>query len=181
MADFQIALNELLNFEGAYSNNSDDAGGLTVFGIARKYNPNWLGWHLIDSLRVSYPNLVELNAALKADAQVQLAVSQFYRTKYWNFDKVPSQLVANKMFEMEVNFGTGTAVRILQQGLIRLGHSISIDGSLGPSTLALLTNTNEPELMHALRAYAALYRVHRVLAQPSQAEFIEGWLWRDTA
>jgi len=181
MADFQVALKELLSIEGGYANNSSDAGGETVFGIARKFNPTWLGWSLVEAVKAQHQNLVDLNAALLADTQVQLALTSFYKSKFWNFDKVASQLVANKMFEMEVNFGTGTAVKILQQGLVRLGHSLTIDGSLGSSTLALLTNENEPDTLHALRAYSALYRVHRVLAEPNQMEFIEGWLWRDTA
>jgi lysozyme family protein len=179
MADFTIALNELLSYEGGYSNNAADAGGETVYGIARKWQPNWPGWVLVDSLKTQRPNLVDLNAALKADSQVQLAVQQFYRQKFWNFDKVPSQLVANKMFEMEINFGPGSAVRILQQGLVRLGHAIALDGSLGPATLALLQTQNEPDTLHALRTYSVLYRMHRVLAQPDQIQFLEGWVWRD--
>jgi lysozyme family protein len=181
MADFNIALQELLDYEGGYSNNAHDAGGETVFGIARRWQPSWLGWQIVDQLKTLHTNLVDLNAALKADPQITLAVQAFYRSKFWNFDKVPSQLVANKMLEMEINFGPGSAVKILQQGLVRLGHSITLDGSLGPQTLNLLQTEKEPDLLHALRAYSALYRVHRIQAQPDQIEFIEGWLWRDTA
>lgn len=180
MANFDVALADLLAFEGGYSNNAADAGGETYAGIARNFNPNWLGWMLIDGLRPQHPNLVDFNHALSANADVQLAVGQFYRQKFWNFDSIPSQAVANKMLEMEVNFGPGTAVHILQQGLVRLGHSISVDGSLGPATLTILQNENEPNLLHALRAYSALYRVHRVMAHPDQIQFIDGWLWRDT-
>lgn len=181
MADFKIALTELLSFEGGYSNNPADSGGETAFGISRHYQPNWLGWPLVDEQKKLHSNLVSLNAALSGSQEVMLAVSQFYKQLYWNFDSIPSQAVANKMFEMEINFGTGSAVRILQQGLVRLGHSLSIDGSLGPATLNLLQTTKEPDLLHSLRAYSALYRVHKILAHPDQIQFADGWIWRDTA
>jgi lysozyme family protein len=181
MADFDIALTALLAYEGGYSNNPADAGGETVCGISRHFNPNWLGWALVDHHKMLTSNLVTLNTAILADSQLTDAVALFYRQKYWNFDKITSQLIANKMLDMEVNFGQGTAVRIIQQGLNHLGHSVTLDGNLGPATLALVTNAKEPDLLHAMRAYSALYRVNRVQAHPEQMEFIEGWLWRDTA
>jgi lysozyme family protein len=81
---------------------------------------------------------------------------------------------------MEVNFGKGSAVKILQQGLIRLGHSLALDGSLGPGTYAAMADAKEPDLLHVLRAYSALHRVHVILAHPDNIQFAEGWLFRDT-
>jgi lysozyme family protein len=62
-----------------------------------------------------------------------------------------------------------------------LGVSIAIDGSLGATTIHAIANTKEPDLLHALRAYSVLYRFHRVQAAPDQAQFLEGWVFRDTA
>jgi lysozyme family protein len=181
MADFTIALALLLTDEGGYSNTAADSGGETVYGISRHYNPMWLGWQFVDAHKARTTNLKELNAALDADINLQAAVAAFYRQQFWNFDAVSSQAVANKLFSMEVNFGRGGAVRILQQGLVRLGHNIALDGSLGPSTYTAITNTNEPDLLHMLRAYAALHRVQVIQAHPDQIQFAEGWLIRDTA
>ena len=181
MADFSVALAELLGEEGGYSNNPHDAGGETVFGIARHYNPHWSGWPRVDELKKQFNNLVELNEQLAADVDLQKAVDDFYRQAYWNFDTIESQLVANKLFGMEVNFGTGSAVRILQQGLIRLGHRLEPDGHLGPATLAALQKAKEPDILHALRAYSALARLQKILAHPDQLVFAEGWFWRDAA
>lgn len=181
MANFDIALKELLGEEGGYANNSSDAGGETVYGIARNFNKTWIGWQVIDQLKQQHSNLKDLNSALDADAQLQLAVSQFYKQAYWNFDNIQSQLVANKMLEMEVNFGKGSAVRMLQQGLIRLGYPVALDGSLGPGTYSAMSDAKEPELLHALRAYSALHRIHVIQAHPDQIQFADGWIWRDTA
>jgi lysozyme family protein len=181
MANFDIALQELLGEEGGYANNSSDVGGETVFGIARRFNPTWIGWQLVDPAKHQHSNLKDLNAALSADTQLQAAVAQFYRQAYWNFDNITSQAVANKLLEMEVNFGKGSAVKILQQGLIRLGHPVHLDGSLGPATYSAMSNAEEPELLHALRAYSVLHRLRVILAHPDQIQFAEGWVFRDTA
>ena len=34
--------------EGFYSNDIDDSGGETLYGIARNKNPKWLGWKIVD-------------------------------------------------------------------------------------------------------------------------------------
>jgi lysozyme family protein len=181
MADFKIALTALLVDEGVYANNPHDAGGETVFGISRHFNPMWTGWQRVDELKTQHPNLKDLNDALTVDPYVTQAVSNFYKSVYWNFDPVKSQGVGNRLLAMEVNFGKGQAVKIVQQGLIRLGANIHLDGSLGPSTLLAIENANENDLMHALRAYSALARLHKVISNPDQIVFAEGWLWRDTA
>ena len=181
MADFNIALQELLTFEGGYSNNPADSGGETYAGISRRWNPTWLGWSFVDAARKNITNIVTLNAFLLHDVNLQTAVAAFYKQKYWNFDTIPYQSVANKMFEMEINFGAGSAVRIIQQALVRLGARLNLDGSLGPSTLAAIQTQKEPDLLHGLRAYSALARYHLVASNPDQVQFLEGWLWRDTA
>lgn len=181
MADFKQALSELLDYEGGYSNNSADAGGETVFGISRHYNPAWSGWPRVDVLKREHQNLVELNVALRADPGVTASVEEFYRTQYWQFDSIPSQVVASKLLDMEVNFGKGSAVRILQEGLVRLGYKLDIDGSLGPGTLNALQKAKEPDVLHSLRAYSALARIHKIVRNPDQVQFAEGWAWRDAA
>jgi lysozyme family protein len=181
MADFNAALDSLLVDEGGYENNSADAGGETVFGISRHFNPAWSGWTFVDELKKLHTNLVELNKALSDDPNIRTATQNFYRSLYWNFDAVASQTVATKLLSMEVNFGKGSAVRILQEGLVRLGYHVEVDGSMGKQTLDTLQKAKEQDVLHALRSYSALYRLHRVLAKPDQTQFLDGWLWRDTA
>lgn len=38
----------LIKHEGGYVNDPDDKGGETYKGIARKFNPDWKGWKIID-------------------------------------------------------------------------------------------------------------------------------------
>lgn len=180
MATFETAYDNLILLEGGYSNNSHDAGGETFAGITRTFNPIWPGWPIIDLTKPQHPNIVDLNKTLFANPTIVQYLKNFYEQQYWNFDSIASQKVADKLFAMEVNFGKGTAVRILQQALAKLGHNIVQDGSLGPKTLALVSTTEEDKMLQYLRAYSVLYRFHRVQAKPDQAVFLEGWLIRDS-
>jgi len=179
MANFQIALTQLLKLEGGYVNNSHDAGGETVCGITRVNNPMWPGWSLIDQLHSQYPNIKDLNETIFAHSYIMQLISNFYEQIYWNFDIMVSQLVANKLFDMEVNFGKGTAVKILQESLSKLGYEVVQDGSLGTQTLTTLALVPESLILQYLRAYSCFYRFHRVQSNPDQQTFLEGWLIRD--
>ncbi len=55
MAKFIDAYKKVLNNEGIYSNDPDDAGGETYKGISRKANPNWDGWISIDAIKKAHP------------------------------------------------------------------------------------------------------------------------------
>lgn len=39
----------IINNEGGYSNHPSDYGGETIYGISRKYHPNWLGWKYLNN------------------------------------------------------------------------------------------------------------------------------------
>ena len=84
MADFRKALEHVLSNEGGYVNDPDDPGGETYKGIARKMNPQWKGWPLINKRDFTNPLLADL-------------VASFYRDNYWEpirGDQITSQLVA---------------------------------------------------------------------------------------
>lgn len=179
MATFETAYSNLIALEGGYSNNPHDAGGETFAGITRSNNPIWPGWLIIDAAKPQHPNIVDLNKTLFANTTLVQYLKSFYEQQYWNFDSLTSQPVADKLFAMEVNFGKGTAVRILQQALAKLGHNIVQDGSLGAQTLEITSKVPEDIMLQYLRAFSALFRFHRVQAKPDQATFLEGWLIRD--
>ncbi len=59
--------------EGGYTNDPVDVGGETYRGIARRYNPQWEGWDLIDDTK---PNIKHTN--------LDPYVHKFYEEKYWD-------------------------------------------------------------------------------------------------
>ena len=150
MADFNLAIDELLLQEGGYANDPVDRGGETKYGISKKAFPH-----------VDIPSLTIEDA------------KAIYREAYWRFELVDSQAVANKLLSMGVHLGLSQAVRLLQNIL-----RINSDGQFGPNTL-LHTNNMFPSLLLAeLRIANAVYYAKIVSRDTSQLKFINGWMRR---
>lgn len=118
MAKFIDAYKKVLNNEGIYSNDPDDAGGETYKGISRKANPNWDGWISIDAIKKAHPTTFK--GILKKTPELEKKVQDLYKDKYWDcfeLDDVPSQLVAEQMFDTAVNQGQTAAIRFAQRVL----------------------------------------------------------------
>lgn len=118
MAKFIDAYKKVLNNEGIYSNDPDDAGGETYKGISRRANPNWDGWISIDAIKKSHPTTFK--DILKKTSELEKKVQDLYKDKYWDcfeLDDVPSQLVAEQMFDTAVNQGQTAAIRFAQRVL----------------------------------------------------------------
>lgn len=118
MAKFIDAYKKVLNNEGIYSNDPDDAGGETYKGISRKANPNWDGWISIDAVKKSHPTTFK--GILKKTPELEKKVQDLYKDKYWDcfeLDDVPNQLVAEQMFDTAVNQGQTAAIKFAQRVL----------------------------------------------------------------
>lgn len=118
MAKFIDAYKKVLNNEGIYSNDPDDAGGETYKGISRKANPNWDGWISIDAIKKSHPTTFK--GILKKTPELENKVQELYKDKYWDcfeLDDVPNQLVAEQMFDTAVNQGQTAAIKFAQRVL----------------------------------------------------------------
>ena len=118
MAKFIDAYKKVLNNEGIYSNDPDDAGGETYKGISRRANPNWDGWISIDAIKKAHPTTFK--GILKKTPELEKKVQELYKDKYWDcfkLDDVPSQLVAEQMFDTAVNQGQTAAIKFAQRVL----------------------------------------------------------------
>lgn len=149
MADFQKAFAEVLDLEGRYSNVKADAGGETVYGISRVYNPSWEGWAIIDSIKSSKPfqqSSASLSDAVNRDPELKAAASRFYKAVYWDpllGDLNPSQPIANEIMDIAVNIRQGKrqAVTFVQRALNGLNRDgtlwkdIQEDGIMGTETI----------------------------------------------
>lgn len=118
MAKFIDAYKKVLNNEGIYSNDPDDAGGETYKGISRRANPNWNGWISIDAIKKAHPTTFK--CILKKTPELEKKVQDLYKDKYWDcfeLDDVPNQLVAEQMFDTAVNQGQTAAIKFAQRVL----------------------------------------------------------------
>lgn len=142
MANFKEAYGHTGAAEGGYSNHASDRGGETWKGIARKKHPQWDGWALVDAIKAKAMNI---GKALAASAELAAKVEAFYKSEFWDvlrLDQMPTQAVANELFDTAVNQGVATAAKYLQQAVNLLNQNgllykdLKEDGNLGAVTLA---------------------------------------------
>jgi len=106
MANFKPHYPKLKKREGFYTDGSDksDKGGETLWGIARKKNPKWEGWAVVDS----YKNRGTFPEILKNLTGLEVMVYNLYKSKYWDkykLDDFNSEEIAEVIFDCYVNGG----------------------------------------------------------------------------
>ena len=150
---FNDIIEKVLEHEGGYVNDPNDLGGETNFGITKRFYPD-----------------VDIKNLTKEDAK------QIYYKDYWKknkCDKMPDQL-KYIYFDMCVNMGKRTAVKILQRSAVNKGKDIDVDGGLGAMTLEAIKNVE----LTRVRAYRVKYYVDIVNKKPEQEKFYFGWFRR---
>ena len=118
---------EILKAEGGFVNDPDDPGGPTNYGVTLKTMKR-LAHDLNQDGLVDIADLKQLSAA----QAVQIFTKDyFYKPQ---IDQLPHMLHA-PVFDMYVNAGSH-AVKVLQRTLILFDKEITVDGVIGPITIA---------------------------------------------
>lgn len=171
MDAFEKAYASLRKVEGGYANNPADPGGETYIGIARRYNPTWPGWPILDAI----PN----KRQGRFFPAVEPYVKDFYRTGYWtrfSLDRLQDVEVAEAVLDTLVNHGKGgTLVQVAAQ---RVGVPISVDGKVGPATVSSLNTLPAKQYLASLYEVRKEYYYDLVAKNPTSAVFLKGWLAR---
>lgn len=118
MANFDEAIKIILDNEGGYVNDPDDAGGETYMGISRKAHPKSKIWVIVDKVTSKYKTIKTINKYLKADKELTKLVKDIYKKDYWNpfnLDKEKSQRLANQIFDNAVNMGVAKTRKMLER------------------------------------------------------------------
>lgn len=161
MADFFKALHFVLENEGGYSNVKEDKGGETNFGITQA---------TLNRFNRANP---KLGLPDRVKALSIRDVEQIYRKDYWKFDGIIDQPIATKLFDMSVNMGINTAVKIIQRVV-----GVPVDGLCGPMTIQAINDDDADILMLDLvEACIKLYE-EIITRDPSQEKFRRGWIRR---
>jgi lysozyme family protein len=109
-------------------------------------------------------------------------VKNFYQTQFWNqyFAQIASDEVAKRVFDMSVNGGEGTEIKLLQKAVnsFHVGNPLTVDGSLGPATVAAVNAVNPLTLVAAFQQAQEDHYRAVVAANPAKAKYLAVWLAR---
>jgi len=147
---------------GKVTNLPGDSGGMTRFGIASNAHPE---------VPASFYTTDTATALFMAE--------QIYANQYWHplhLDAVNDDGLASVMMDFGVNTGVSRSVKELQMVLgVAPGN---VDGVIGPHTLQLIQDADQPTLAVNLRAQRAAWDRAVVAANPADAPFLKNWLKR---
>jgi len=124
--NFDQAFDRLIGNEGGYTDGAGDPGGETNWGISKR----------------SYPN-VDIKALTRDGAK------QIYLTDFWQRGQMDQYdpAIAFQVFDIAVNSGIETAVRMLQRAA-----GVADDGHIGPITVAAVNAKSATDMLMLLIA-----------------------------
>lgn len=155
MADFEPAVAKTIRREGGdkLTDDPDDPGGLTRYGISKRAHPE------VDPRNLSLESAKEI-----------------YRKDYWNpcqGDAIKSQLLAELVFDSAVNMGVNQAVKLSQ-----LAAGLEPTGALDAETLQAI-NAADPDTYAAAFTLAKITRYLALVKKNRKLEkYFYGWVRR---
>lgn len=171
--------NDILAREGGYVDDPDDPGGATNHGITigtmRRVGADIDGDGDVDK--------DDVRRLSKTRAR-EILIDHYFRRP--GIARLPVVLHAT-VFDMQVNAGA-RAIRILQELLCEMGEAVTVDGAIGPETIAAAERAAEAAPDHLADAYGIARRnFYYALAdrRPSSRKFARrrdggkgGWIIR---
>ncbi len=149
--------------DGGYTNDPDDAGGATKWGITGATLARYLCRPVTD---------LDVEALSRSTAQM------IYRDFYWaplNLGRVMDAAKSTAIFDAGVLFGIGVSALYAQQALASMGADVAVDGHLGPkSTVAL----NAADTVTFIQTFVRLLveRIGGVVkSHPQDSKYEMGW------
>ncbi len=181
MDGFKYAIPFTFKWEGGYSDDRDDPGGKTKFGITER--------------TLKYAKLLGIVRTESVEELTEEEAERIYKELYWKGirgDEVPLW-VGVLLFDTAVNQGVGWAVKHLQNALNGVHvhsktapfYSLVVDGIFGPKTMSALRDFALRARAEDKNLFIRLYCVHRdirylelIMKNPRLKKFIKGWFLR---
>lgn len=146
----------VLRLEGGETNDPDDPGGRTKYGLTQR----------------TYP-------ALDFDSLTETRAKAIYKVDWWDkygYGQLPAN-VAVLLFQLAVNMGPHQAHSLLQRALADIGLPVQTDGMLGPVTIRSAHDYKYQDVLEMMIRAGAIERYRR-LGKP---KFLAGWVRRAMA
>jgi lysozyme family protein len=171
MAEFtQDIYDDLLEYEGGYTNDEHDSGGRTVYGITEHYDKAFFD--------VIHPLFLA-----EEYEEAKAAAKYFYYNKYWlgsGANKIDSVPIATQIFDICVNMGFSRR-KLLQLAYndVSDGEKLVVDGIFGEKTIAAVNGYPNDERLNNKLVERRIEKYHDIVARnPALGKFIKGWTRR---
>lgn len=171
---FKEAIEFVLKHEGNLSDDKDDPGGITNYGISLRFLEN---------------SNIDINNDKKIDSKdiVSLTKEQaisLYKKEFWdkyNFNNLINLKIAKKIFDMSVSLGPKMAITLFQEAINTIDTSspITVDGILGSQTINRANLLSEDfYLLHTYIIKIASYYYDLTYSNKKLNKYIKGWIYR---
>jgi lysozyme family protein len=158
--NFDASFDKVMQSEGGYVWDKDDAGGETNLGVTIGAWGAYLGRAIKSG---------EMKALTKG------TVKPFYKQMYWDKvkgDDLPAG-VDYAVFDFAVNAGVGRAAKFLQRAVGAVD-----DGVIGLGTLGLVAKADPQKTLDNFADQKQRFYNGLATNNPSQQKFLKGWLAR---
>ena len=166
--DVKSLIDDVIRAEGGYVNHPNDRGGPTKYGITLKTLEAWRDEELNEQA-------VRL---LDKDEAEEIYEANYYIKPGINY--LPD-MIQPVVFDMAVNMGPKTAIKILQRVIHKMGTPILVDGNAGPKTrqsAVIACNVYGWEVVRQICALRVEHYREIVDHDHKQGEFLAGWVNR---
>jgi lysozyme family protein len=176
MADFEKGIPIVLCQEGFFSDDKDDNGGTTKYGISLRFLKS-LGkdGDLNDDGIVDKKDFEDLSK--------EIAI-KLYRTSFWDANKLSllkHQHLASFILSIAVNVGNYRCGKLIQKSLneISRGNAVKEDGIIGTKTIGLLNDVKNMSVFIGTFALNVIGFYRDLVASNSkQRKYLLGWINR---
>lgn len=171
---FEELVGSVFKDEGGYSNNKDDRGGETNFGITAG---------ILKKYQEAYGGLGINGVEIEPGALTKQQAKEIYRNEFFygqRMNELTNPAIATAILDATVLHGPGTAWGLLQESInaIDKSNSLVVDRVGGTSTIRKL-NSLSPENVRRLidkNDEIRRDRIEKIIkSSPSQKQFGGGW------
>lgn len=164
---FASIIDKCIAHEGKYTNDPDDRGGETKFGITGIF---------MEEYKEALPDrrAIPINKLTIEDAK------RLYKAMWdrYNLGYIKNKNLAYTLFDYMINSYAGTVAKRVQKILNTQGVSLKIDGHIGIKSLEAIEKSDPQWLVdEILKNRQQSYR-SIVEASPAQSKFYAGWINR---
>lgn len=169
--NFNSAIKVVLHHEGLLSNDANDPGGITKYGISLRF----LRAAGIDGngYRSGHVGPEDVRAL---DVNQATAI---YRKYFWNknnFNQIQSTLISTSLFDMSVLMGAYDAIELIQNALSdQTVNKVTVDGIMGAKTINAINQVNSSRLNERFKMLCIEHFEFLIKKNKLLAPFLDGW------